>query len=93
MSNLHKHAKVYWGGEIVSQALETKKDLTMNEVRTSLAKAQHHDGTITALFEIKGKESVTFSMKQHTYTETWSVNTPYDKPKIELTFFCRIECV
>ena len=92
-SNLHKHAKVCWGGEIVTQALETKKDLTINEVRASLAKAKLHDGTITALFERKGKESVTFSMKQHTYTETRSVNTPYDKPKIVLTFFCRIECV
>ena len=70
-SNMHKHAKNCWGSEIVSKALETKKDLTIKEVRESLAKAKIIDGTITALFERKGKENVTFSMKQHTYTETW----------------------
>ena len=68
---MHKHAKNCWGAEIVSRALETKKELTIKEVRASLAKANLHDGTITALFERKGKENVTFSMKQHTYTETW----------------------
>ena len=70
-SNMHKHAKNCWGAEIVSRALETKKELTIKEVRASLAKANLHDGTITALFERKGKENITFSMKQHTYTETW----------------------
>jgi hypothetical protein len=73
-SNMHKHAKICWGGEIVSQALETKKELTINEVRRSLADAKVQDGTITAMFERKGKGSVSFSMKQHTYTETRSVN-------------------
>lgn len=69
-SNMHKHAKGCWGGEIVSRALETKKDLTINEVRESLAKAKLQDGTITALFQRQGKGNVSFSMKQHTYTET-----------------------
>jgi hypothetical protein len=69
-SNMHKHAKNCWGAEIVSKALETRKELTIKEVRASLAKAKLQDGTITALFERKGKENVTFSMKQHTYTET-----------------------
>jgi hypothetical protein len=69
-SNMHKHAKICWGVEIVSKALETKKDLTINEVRESLAKAKVQDGTITALFERKGKGVVSYSMKQHTYTET-----------------------
>ena len=73
-SNMHKHAKTCWGGEIVSQAPETKKDLTINEVRESLAKAKVQDGTITAMFERKGKGSVMFSTKQHTYTETRSVD-------------------
>lgn len=91
-SNMHKHAKVCWGGEIVTQALETKKDLTIDEVRKSLAKAKLQDGTITTLFERKGKESVTFSMKQHTYTETRSVNILYTSitsPKnlLTVTFF------
>ena len=58
----------------------------------SLAKAKLQDGTITTLFERKGKESVTFSMKQHTYTETRSVNILYTSitsPKnlLTVTFF------
>jgi hypothetical protein len=69
-SNLHKHAKNCWGEDIVSKALETKKELTINEVRESLGKAKLQDGTITALFERKSKGNVSFSMKQHTYTET-----------------------
>jgi hypothetical protein len=73
-SNMHKHAKICWGGEIVGKALETKNELTINEVRRSLSNAKMQDGTITAMFERKGKESVTFSMKQHTYTETRSEN-------------------
>ena len=73
-SNMHKHAKTCWGEEIVSQALETKKELTISEVRNSLSNAKVKDGTITALFERKGKGNVTFSMKQHTYLETRSVN-------------------
>jgi len=73
-SNMHKHAKNCWGGEIVSKALETKNNLTINEVRKSLSNAKLQDGTITALFERNGKEKVSFSMKQHTYLETRSEN-------------------
>ena len=73
-SNMHKHAKNCWGHEIVSKALETKKELTINEVRKSLSNATVQDGTITAMFERQGKGTVSFSMKQHTYTETRSVN-------------------
>jgi hypothetical protein len=78
-SNMHKHAKNCWGGEIVSKALETKKDLTISEVRKSLSEAKLQDGTITAMFERKGKESVTFSTKQHTYLETRSGNISIQK--------------
>ena len=73
-SNMHKHAKNCWGGEILSKALETKKVLTISKVRKSLSEAKLQDGTITAMFERKGKESVTFSSKQHTYLETQSGN-------------------
>ena len=69
-SNLHKHAKICWGGEIVSKALETKREFTINEVRQSLAKAKVQDGTITAIFERNGKGNISFLTKQHTYTET-----------------------
>ena len=70
---MHKHAKTCWGTEIVSKALETKNELTVNEVCKSLSKVNLQDGTITTLFERKGKGNVSFSIKQ-TYTETWSVN-------------------
>jgi hypothetical protein len=69
-SNMHKHAKNCWGDENVSKALETKGELTIDDVRKSLAKAKVHDGSITAAFERKGKGSVTFSTRQHTYMET-----------------------
>lgn len=78
-SNMHKHAKNCWGGEIVSKALETKNDLSINEVRKSLGNAKLQDGTITASFERKGKGNVTFSTKQHTYVETRSGNLTSQK--------------
>jgi hypothetical protein len=78
-SNMHKHAKNCWGAEIVSKALEAKNELSIKEVRKSLAKAKIQDGTITAMFERKGKENVTFSTKQHTYMETRSGNLTSQK--------------
>ena len=78
-SNMHKHAKNCWGGEIVSKALETKNKLSVNEVRKSLGNAKLQDGTITASFERKGKGNVTFSTKQHTYAETQSGNLTSQK--------------
>ena len=90
-SNMHRHAKNCWGGEIVSKALEMKKDLTISEVRKSLSKAKLQDRTITAMFERKGKESVTFSMKQHTYLETWSGIYQFKKKYSPVC--CRVEIV
>ena len=69
-SNMHKHAKNCWGDEVVSNALETKGALSIEEVCNSLSKAKLLDGSITASFERKGKGSVTFSTQQHTYMET-----------------------
>jgi hypothetical protein len=69
-SNMHKHAKNCWGEETVSKALDTKGELSISDVRKSLGQAKLHDGSITASFERKGKGSVTFSTRQHTYTET-----------------------
>ena len=74
-SNMHKHAKNCWGEENVSKALETKGELSINDVRKSLSQAKLHDGSITASFERKGKGSVTFSTRQHTYMETRLVNS------------------
>lgn len=69
-SNMHKHAKNCWGDEIVSKVLETKGDLTIEDVHKSLANAKVHDGLIMAAFERKEKGVVTFSTRQRTYTET-----------------------
>jgi hypothetical protein len=74
-SNMHKHAKNCWGEENVSKALNAKGELSIDDVRKSLGQAKLHDGSITASFERKGKGSVTFSTRQHTYTETRLVNT------------------
>ena len=67
---MHKHAKNCRGDENVSNALETKGALSINDIRKSLAQAKVHDGSITASFERQGKGKVTFSTRQHTYTET-----------------------
>ena len=69
-SNMHKHAKICWGVEIVSKALQSRDELTIKEVRKSLSEAKIQDGTIMAMFERKGEEVVSFSTKQHTYMET-----------------------
>jgi hypothetical protein len=86
-SNMHKHAKICWGVEIVSKALQTKNELTIKEVRKSLSEAKLQDGMITALFERMGKETVSFSTKQHTYMETRSVKYIYNKSKIKNNCF------
>jgi hypothetical protein len=69
-SNMHKHAKNCWGEENVSKALGVKGELSIDDVRKSLMQAKFHDGSITASFERKGKGSVTFSTRQHTYMES-----------------------
>ena len=53
--------------EIVSKALQSRDELTIKDVRKSLSEAKIQDGTITAMFERKGKEVVSFSTQQHTY--------------------------
>ena len=89
---MHKHAKNCWGEEIVSQALETKGSLTIDEVRKSLAGAKVQNGSIVAAFERKGKGVVTFSTRQHTYEETRLINKVIDSFYLKITV-CRVECV
>ena len=81
-SNMHKHAKNCWGEEIASQALKTKRSLTINEVHKSLAGTKVQNGSIVAAFERKGKGVVTFSTRQHTYEETRLINKFIDSLKI-----------
>ena len=57
---MHKHAKSCWGEEIVSQTLESKGSLTIDEVHKSLAGAKVQNGSIVAAFERKCKGVVMF---------------------------------
>lgn len=66
-SGLRRHAKKCWGEETVSAADKTKD---LDAARTVIAKTSLRDGSITAAFERIGKEAVTYSHRQHTYTET-----------------------
>ena len=67
--NLRKHARACWSVEIVEKADEARD---ISSIRAGLAKAQNlTDGSITASFERKGKDKVTFSTHQHTYKKTW----------------------
>ena len=93
-SNMHKHTKNCWGEEIVSKALEGKGELSIEDVRKGLSLAKLHDGLITVSFERKEKGSVTFSTRQHTYTETRSV-VILTNPKKKKTYYLhsRVECV
>jgi hypothetical protein len=94
-SNMHKHAKNCWGDENVSKALESKRQLSVDEVRKSLANAKLHDGSIMASFERKGKGAVTFSTRQHTYMETRLVDTDQTINRNYITNHLRgrVECV
>jgi hypothetical protein len=81
---MHKHAKTCWGEENVSKALEAKGELSIDDVRKSLAQAKLHDGSITASFERQGKGSLTFSTQQHTYMETRLVEQLVEKKKLTI---------
>lgn len=67
-SGLRRHAKMCWGEEAVSAADNTKD---LEGARTVLANSSlKRNGSITEAFELIGKEKVTYSHRQHTYTET-----------------------
>ena len=79
---MHKHAKNCWRDENVSNALNTKGALSIDDIRKSLSNAKLHDGTLVAAFERKGKGRVTFSTRQHTYAETMLLNKKILKKKL-----------
>ena len=67
-SGLHWHAKMCWGEEVVS-ATDNTRDL--DAACTILAKSGlKRNGSIMDAFECIGKEKVSYSHYQHTYTET-----------------------
>ena len=66
-SNLRRHAKVCWS-EATIKAAGRAKDA--HAARSVLAKSYLRDSSITAAFERIGKESVTYSHRQHTRTKS-----------------------
>jgi hypothetical protein len=67
-SGLRRHAKMCWGDEAVGAADNTKD---LEAARTVLAKSGlKRNGSVTEAFERIGKGKVTYSHRQHTYTET-----------------------
>lgn len=67
MSNLHKHAKICWGGDTVEAANGTWDVEAACEI---LKKMKLCDGSIKAEFDCIGKGKVWFSTQQHTKKET-----------------------
>jgi hypothetical protein len=66
-SSLRRHAKLCWGEDAVSAADNTKD---LDGARTVLAKSGlKRNGSITEAFERLGNEQLTYSHRQHTYTE------------------------
>ncbi|KAI6004779.1 hypothetical protein EDD15DRAFT_2155499 [Pisolithus albus] len=65
-SNMQKHVKSCWGGDVLSAA-DNAKDA--NEVQTKIVGSILRNGSITAIFERKGKGKVTYSHQQHTQSE------------------------
>ena len=67
-SGLRRHAKMCWGDEAVNTADNTKD---LKGARTILSKARLN------AFEHIGKEKVSYSHRQHTYTETRYIFVTY----------------
>ena len=67
-SNLCQHAKVCWGGEVISAA-----DTTGNTQVTckALSKKTGLNGSITSAFEWLKKSKVTYSQQAHSKLEAW----------------------
>jgi hypothetical protein len=67
MSNLIKHAWKCFGEDTITAARSTKN---AQEVHDKIIGSILRDGTITAVFERKDREKVTYSHCQHTKTKT-----------------------
>jgi hypothetical protein len=66
MGNMQKHAKKCWGDDVVASA---DKANDANEVRRTTVKGSLDPQSITAAFERKGRDKVTYSHRQHTKSE------------------------
>ena len=68
---MRKHAKHCWGDDIIKKADEAKEELTLDNIRESLAEAKKtQDGSIVAFFDRKGKAKVKYMICQYTYEES-----------------------
>ena len=71
-SNMRKHAKHCWGEDVIKKADEPKEELTLDNIRESLAEAKKtQDGSIVVFFDRKVKGKVKYMLRQHTYKEAW----------------------
>ena len=66
MSNLCKHAKIYWGEEAVAATNNTRD---IQSAQEALEQLKVVDGSIIATFEWVAKSKVTYSHCQHTTSE------------------------
>jgi hypothetical protein len=69
-SNMRKHVEACWGQGALKAGMATG---TAKDAHESVVNKLRGSGSITAVFERKGKGKVTFSHHQHTKTETKSV--------------------
>ncbi|KIK76676.1 hypothetical protein PAXRUDRAFT_169129, partial [Paxillus rubicundulus Ve08.2h10] len=67
MSNMCKHVKGCWGDEVLNAADDAKD---ADKVWSKIVGGILRNGSITAMFEWKGKGKVTYSHRQHTQAET-----------------------
>ena len=64
--NLHKHAKILWGEEVVAAAVKT---CDVQSACEALGKLKSVDSLITAAFQWVTKGKITYSHRQHTTAE------------------------
>jgi hypothetical protein len=63
---MRKHARQCWGVDAVEVACNAKD---IDEAREAVVKPLGMNGSITAVFDQKGKGVLTYSNRQHTRTE------------------------
>ena len=72
MGNLHQHAKVRWGKEVVATANNT---WDVKTAREALGNVKGVEGSITTLFQCAAKGILTYSYHQHTKVEAQYVQS------------------
>ena len=65
--NMWKHVRSCWGDEVLKAAGQAKN---ANEAREKIVGSFLRNGSITTSFKCSGKGKITYSHRQHTWTET-----------------------